>query len=249
MKLIHWDCLEEMKKLEDNSVDLIIADPDYNIWLKLWEWQVHWITNWKKRHHWAKRWWVVLQKEELSIFFEIFFKEADRILKKWWNIFVYFSIQEIYIIQEIMANYFQYQNTIIWDKTTVQWEYSKKLKFMYETILHFSKWETVINIDNIRIPRDSNDKRIYKTEWQNPWNIWRWQSPRGGNKITTHPTEKPIFLSKRIMQMTVNAWATCLIPFMWSGRDIDIWVELWLKMIWIELDETYFNIAKTRLWK
>ena len=262
MKLINWDCIEEMKKMKSESVDLIIADPDYNIWLKLWEWQVHWETNWKKRWHWAKRWWEILQEQELIKFFEEFFRESERILSKWWNIFVYFSTQQIYIIQWIMSKYFKYQNTIIWDKTTVQWEYNKKLKFMYEPILHFSKWETTINIDNIRVPRDIKDTRKYKTEWQNPWNIWRWQSPRGKNKLTNHPTEKPPFITERLIKMSTTPWKVFFIPFLWSGRDADIWIELWLKIIatdtnkgyvddYIErykLGKNYFKIWQERLW-
>lgn len=247
MKLINWDCLEEMKKIESESIDLIIADPDYNIWLKLDEWQVHWETNWKKRWHWAKRWWEVLKQQELEFFFTTFFIEAERILKHWGNIFVYFSVQELWIIQMLMSKYFKYQNTIIWDKTTVQGEYNKKLKFMYEPILHFSKWETNINIDNIRVPRDINDKRQYKTEWQNPWNIWRWQSPRWNNKISNHPTEKPKFLSERIIKMTTNPWDVVYIPFLWSWVDIDVCLEFNRECIWTDINKEYVDNIKNRI--
>ena len=148
----------------------------------------------------------------------------------------------------IMNNYFKYQNTIIWDKTTVQWEYNKKLKFMYEPLLHFSKGETTINIDKIRIPRDKNDKRIYKTEWQNPWNIWRGQSPRGKNKVTNHPTEKPKFLSERVFKMSTQPWDTILIPFAWSWVEAEVWKTLWLDIIAIDINEEYINNIKERLW-
>jgi len=143
--------------------------------------------------------------------------------------------------------YNKYQNTIIWDKTTVQWEYNKKLKFIYEPLLHFSKWETIINIDKIRVPRDIKDKRIYKTEWQNPWNIWRWQSPRWNNKITNHPTEKPRFLSERIFKMSTKPWDVALIPFAWSWVEAEVWEELQLEVIAIDINGTYINDIKNRI--
>jgi len=41
MKLIHWDCLEEMKKMESESIDMILTSPPYDN-LRTYNWTLNW---------------------------------------------------------------------------------------------------------------------------------------------------------------------------------------------------------------
>jgi len=61
--VIHWDCLEEMKKLETESIDMILTSPPYDN-LRTYNWSLNW---------------------SFDIFSEIA-KECARVIKKWWVI-------------------------------------------------------------------------------------------------------------------------------------------------------------------
>lgn len=72
-----------------------------------------------------------------------------------------------------------------------------------------------------------------------------WKFPVGRSKI--HPTEKPVALMSRLITASSNEGDTILDPFMGSGTTGVAAKNLGRSFIGIELDETYFNIAKDRI--
>ena len=72
-----------------------------------------------------------------------------------------------------------------------------------------------------------------------------WKFPVGRSKI--HPTEKPVSLMSRLIAASSNEGDTVLDPFMGSGATGVAAKNLNRSFIGIELDETYFNIAKERI--
>ena len=72
-----------------------------------------------------------------------------------------------------------------------------------------------------------------------------WKFPVGRSKI--HPTEKPVALMDRLAKASTNKGDTILDPFMGSGTTGVAAKNLNRSFIGIELDETYFNIAKERI--
>jgi site-specific DNA-methyltransferase (adenine-specific) len=72
-----------------------------------------------------------------------------------------------------------------------------------------------------------------------------WRFPVGRSKI--HPTEKPVALMSRLVAASTNEGNIILDPFMGSGTTGVAAKNLNRSFIGIELDETYFNIAKERI--
>lgn len=68
-----------------------------------------------------------------------------------------------------------------------------------------------------------------------------------GRKCTEHPTEKPLYAIKRILQTNSNQDSLILDPFMGSGTTGVACAELHRRFIGIEINEAYFNIAKRRI--
>lgn len=72
-----------------------------------------------------------------------------------------------------------------------------------------------------------------------------WKFPVGRSKV--HPTEKPVALMERLISASSNKGDTVLDPFMGSGTTGVAAKNLGRDFIGIELDETYFDIAKGRI--
>jgi len=224
MKLINWEALEEMDKLIEQwvKVDAIIIDPPYKV-----------ISGWNKTPKWISLYWTsVLHKNDWKIFDHNNIKIQDWI----WRVYkllkqdshCYIMTNNINLeeyLREIRLAWFWFHNLILWRKNTKnanRW-YMKEVEY----IIFCRKWKA---------------KSIN--------NCWDWQvlehiNPR--NK--THPTEKPVTLLEQLIWNSSNKWQTILDPFMWSGSCGVACKNLDRNFIWIELKETYFNIAKDRIWQ
>jgi len=69
----------------------------------------------------------------------------------------------------------------------------------------------------------------------------------GGKEKTIHPTQKPISLMEHLLKIHSNEGDIILDPFMGSGSTGVACQNLDRNFIGIELDETYFNVAKERI--
>jgi len=234
MKLIHWDCLEEMKKLKDNSVDLIVTDPPYGVNFKI---------KWDK-------------KEDVLEMIPKFYNQINKLIKDWWHIFIFVWVKNIenWIIE--WKKYLQFNNIIStrsfnnWSKTP-----NNSFGYQFQPILHFSKWKW-INFNKVDfIPTSQSrlkDKRNknpkpYTYEYPNfiSTNI-SFATEKRATKIF-HPTEKSVKLISFLIWISSKEWETVLDPFMWSGSCGIACKNLNRDFIWIELDEKYFNIAEERI--
>jgi len=72
-----------------------------------------------------------------------------------------------------------------------------------------------------------------------------WKGPTESE--TEHPTEKPLWLFKRLVQASSNVGATILDPFMGSGTTLRAAKDLGRKAIGIELEEKYCEISAKRM--
>ena len=238
MKLINWECLEEMDKLIEQwiKVDAIITDPPYGTTACKWD---------------------------SIIDFELMWLELNRIIKPNGAIVLFGS--EPFSSALRMSNIKNYKYDWVWKKS--QWVNFAQSKHMplkdTENILCFwnfglSKNAKIQGIYNPQWLKDCNkvkNDKIYsehrpniqvrnfvtKKEWY-PTQILKFWNDRG-----LHPTHKPLALMEYLIKTYTNEWETVLDFTMWSWTTIVACENLNRKWIWIELDETYFNIAKDRI--
>lgn len=235
-KVYLGDCIEIMKSFPDQSVDLVFADPPFNIGIK---YDVH-NDNlpYDDYYNWSEKW----------------IKEIYRLLKK--NGSVYIAIgdefaAEINIILKKTGFYFR--NWIIWYYTFGQ-NQKKKFNRSHTHILYFSKDKDnfIFNDKDIRIP--SARQLIYNDKRANPLgklpdDVWQFSRICGtfNERIPGHPCQMPENLIELILKTSSNEGSIVLDPFGGTGTTAFVAKKLKRKFITIEISKKYYNIILKRL--
>lgn len=241
------DCIELLKKLEDNSVDLIIADPPYNlgknfgpkskIWKNTEEWY-HWCTQWLD---------LCMQK-----------------LKPTGSIFIYGIHNYLCYLQVYLMNQgYYYRRQFIWYYENGFSGFTKMPAAFYEPLLWISKGET-FTFHQIREPYKSTE-RLKNKITKKDGTVWTpnpegriagdvWQFPvlagkRFANEKVDHPTQKPLSISTRIVKHFSNEGDLIVIPFAGSGSECVACAELKRNFIGFEINDKYMPIIYDRLSK
>jgi len=216
-KIYNMDCIEGMKLIPDNSIDLIFTDPPYKV-----------ISWWKPKHKWQPSW--ILSKNDWKIFAENnidikdYIYEFYRILKEWTHCYIMTNnINLESFLTESKKAWFWFHNLLIRKKNnkTPNRRYMKNIEY----IIFLRKWKA---------------KKINSSDWQIlEFNNIIW------NKI--HPTEKPVALVERIILNSSEKWNLVFDPFMWSWTTAIACLNTNRNFIWFELDKWYREIANKRL--
>lgn len=235
-QIICGDCIEIMKSLPDKSVDLVFADPPFNIGIK---YDTHNDNMpYEEYYKWSEKW----------------IGEIGRLLKN--NGAIYIAIgdefaAEINIILKRAG--FHFRNWIIWYYTFGQ-NQRKKFNRAHTHILYFvkDKNQFTFNDKNIRIP--SARQLIYKDKRANPIgkipdDVWQFSRVCGTFKerIEKHPCQMPEDLLKLIIKASSNEEDLILDPFLGSGTTAVACKELGRKYIGIEISPEYCEIARRRV--
>jgi len=225
-KIIHGDCFEELRKLPNNNIDLILIDPPYEIDYGNNKWD-------KKGLDWNK-------------LTEHFF----RVLKEKGNLVVFQGWTNVSEIKEIISNKFILQNWIIWDRLKGR---GAKTNFIStrEDILWFSKSDkyifNIISSNNFKKTKGMGRKNANLMRGLS--NVWTDISPivPWSNERNNHPTQKPIDLIKRIVNIFSDKEDLVLDCFFGSGTTGIACLQLNRKFIGIEKDGEYIKIAQKRI--
>ena len=254
-KIQHKSCIEGMKELPDSSVDLIIADPPYNLSKgNKWKWDNSTMLdgmggNWNK----VMEDWDDMDFDDYWNFTEAWIKEANRVLKPSGSMWIFGTYHNIGIINVIcQKNKIEIINEIIWYNRNAFPNLSGRIfKASHETILWLhsggNKREYTFNYDytkDTEFPED-NLKVVGKqmrTVWDIPNNKQKSELQYG-----KHPTQKPLRILKRMINSSSNKGDICLIPFGGAGSECVAAKELGRNYIAFEVKEEYINIANERL--
>ncbi|MRJ41628.1 MULTISPECIES: DNA-methyltransferase [Idiomarina] len=242
-KIFNEDCIEGMTKLDDCSVDLIIADPPYNLNKNFGQWdEAKNKDNWLP---WSKLW----------------LDQCKRVLKPDGNIFVYGIHHHLCWLQCYMYELeLKYRRQIIWYYENGFSGYKNTLQAHYEPLLWFSKSDEY-TYNQIREPYKSADRLRHKvTKNGKVWtphpdgrlagDVWQFPTLAGRrfkDEKVAHPTQKPLSISRRIVEHFSDEGDTVLVPFVGSGSECVAAKELGREYIGFELNPDYIKIAKTRL--
>ncbi len=235
-KVYLGDCIEIMRTFPDKSVDLIFADPPFNIGIK---YDVHNDNmSYEDYYNWSEKW----------------IKETYRLLKNNGSIYIAIGDEfaaEINII--LKRTGFYYRNWIIWYYTFGQ-NQRKKFNRSHTHILYFTKEKEgfTFNDKNIRIP--SARQLIYKDKRANPLgkipdDVWQFSRVCGTFKerIGKHPCQMPEDLLELIIKTSSKEGNLVLDPFGGTGTTVAVDKRLKRKFITIEISSEYYNIILTRL--
>ncbi len=239
------EALELLASLPDASADLIIADPPYSIEKDKEFGEGAFFQSREAWLDWCKQW--------------LF--EAKRLLKPSGNLFVYAIHHNACFLQcHLYAIGLEYRRQIIWHYENGWSKYRNAPACHYEPILWFAKnRNSTFHI--IREPYKSQERlRHAITKNGKVWSphpdgkqagdVWRFPTLAGrrfATERTEHPTQKPLALSRRLVEHFSNPGDLVVIPFVGSGSECVAAVELGRRFVGAEINHQYVEIARTRL--
>ena len=232
LDILDGDALEQLKTIPDESVDLIVTDPPYNL-----------NKDYGKGND-------NFEFEEYLDFSKKWLSEAKRVLKKDGTIYVFMGMKYISYIYEILEKElgFTFNSWITWHYTQGIGK-TKGFSPRHDDILMFSKnaKKYTFNLDDIRIPQKFY-RSVNNMRGANPGNVWQFSHMHYCNKNRQeHPTQKPEGLYERMILASSNPGDTVLDPFLGSGTCLRVCQQLDRNGIGIEINPEYIEMAKERL--
>lgn len=241
------DSIEFMKKLPENSIDMIFADPPYNL------------SNGGFTVHAGKRvsvnkgkWDESKGMEEDYAFHLAWLKECYRILKPEGTIWVSGTYHSIYQCgHALQALGYKILNDITWFKPNASPNLSGRyFTASHETLLWARKDPKAKHTFNYQDMKNGlwhmND--FIKKEGKQMRSVWAIGTPKREEKVHgKHPTQKPIALLDRIVLAATNAGDIILDPFTGSSTTGVAAHKHGRKFIGIDLEKEYLDLSVKRL--
>jgi DNA modification methylase len=243
--IIQGDCAEELKKIPDNSIDLIFADPPYNMQLK----NALYRPNNTKVDGVDDAWDKFSSFAEYDNFCIAWLKECRRILKDTGSIWVIGSYHNIFRVGNIMLNLgFWILNDITWYKTNPMPNFlGTRFTNATETLLWCSKGESYKKYTfNHKLMKKYNGDKQMTSVWQIGLCIGE-ERLKGEDGKKAHSTQKPEELLKRVILSTTKQGDIVLDPFFGTGTTGAVAKKLKRNFIGIEKESEYIELAKKRI--
>ena len=247
IKLYNADCFDILTTIPDNSVDLVLCDPPYEL------------SNWTNPYDWDR-----------TLDFEKLWEQLDRVLRHDRCSVLLFGNEPYSTIQR-NSNLSNFKYDYIWVKNKVTGFMNAKVKPLksYEIISVFSKGTTspgrnnnmiynpqgLVKVDKtiknngsaksrtVQAVRKSMESNEYTQEYTNyPKDVLMYDCETG-----LHPTQKPVTLLSHLIQTYSDTGNTVLDFTMGSGSTGVAAIEVERDFIGIEKNDEYFNIAKNRI--
>jgi len=220
---VEMDCLELLERIPDNSVQLIVCDPPYNIQLAHWDVHADYLA-------WASHW----------------LREAERVLCETGNLVIFGGLQYqgeagsgdlLTLISDMrQKSAMRLVNLIVWNYPNGMSAH-RFFASRHEEIAWFGKTaKYFFDLDSVREPYDEATKATYKRDkrlrpesvdkGRNPTNVWRMGRLNGNAKERVgHPTQKPRLVVQRIVRSLSYPGSVVLDFFAGSGITTRVAIE------------------------
>jgi modification methylase len=243
-QVLHGSCVEIMQTLPDNSVDLIFADPPYNLQLGG---ELHRPDN-SKVDAVDNDWDQIGSFDDYDLFTCGWLEEARRILKEdgaLWTIGSYHNIFRVGTFLQDMG--FWVLNDVIWRKSNPMPNF-KGTRFTnaHETLIWAAKHKTSKVTFNYAAMKSLNDGVQMRSDWTLPICSGA-ERLKAGDGRKAHPTQKPEALLHRVLLSTTHPGQVVLDPFFGTGTTGAVARKLGRNFIGIEADAAYVTLARQRI--
>jgi DNA modification methylase len=231
IKILHGEATSKLKDFQAESVDLIIADPPYNL----------------NKDYGNKS--DSKSFDEYISFTKDWTNEATRILKPNGTIYVFMGFRFISYLYQILENdnSLYFNNWICWFYTQ---GIGKKKGFSprHDDILMFTKSKDfTFNLDDVRIPQKYY-RSVNNMRGANPGDVWEFSHIHYCQENRqNHPTQKPEGLMERMVLASSNENDLVVDPFSGSGTTLRVCQQLKRDCVGIELNEEYIKSTEKRL--
>ena len=241
--ILQGDCIEMMRSLPAASVDMIFADPPYNLQLggdllRPDGSQVDAVDDdWDKFDSLGT----------YDRFTHAWLKEAKRILKPNGSIWVIGSYHNIFRVGAALQDQgYWILNDVVWRKANPMPNF-KGTRFTnaHETLIWASMGEKARYTFNYRAMKTLNDELQMRSDWLIPICAGQERLKKGGHKV--HPTQKPEALLYRVLLACSNPGDVILDPFFGTRTTGAVAKRLGRHFIGIEREDDYIAAAKERI--
>jgi len=242
-KILVGDCIDHMGSLPSKSVDMIFADPPYNLQLVG---DLHRPNN-TRVNGVEENWDKFADFAHYDDFTRHWLAAAQRILKPTGSIWVIGSYHNIFRVGTALQDLgFWVLNDIIWRKSNPMPNFrGKRFTNAHETLIWCSKSRDAKPTFNYRAMKALNDDIQMRSDWLFPICAGNERLKLGGRKA--HPTQKPEGLLHRIILASTNPGDVILDPFFGTGTTGAVAKKLGRDWIGIERETDYVDIAQKRL--
>jgi modification methylase len=242
--ILQGDCIAEMARLPDKSVDMIFADPPYNLQLGGDLFRPEGGRVDAVDDEWDKF-------ESLTTydnFTREWLDQARRVLKDNGTIWVIGSYHNIYRVGALLQDAdFWILNDIVWRKTNPMPNFrGTRFTNAHETLLWCAKDEKARYTFNYRAMKALNDDLQMRSDWLLPI-CSGGERVKGDDGAKAHPTQKPEALLYRILLACTKPGDVVLDPFFGTGTTGAVARRLGRRWIGIERESAYVKVARDRI--
>ena len=242
--ILQGDCIAEMARLPDKCVDMIFADPPYNLQLGGDLFRPEGSRVDAVDDEWDKF-------ESLTTydnFTRDWLEQARRILKDDGTIWVIGSYHNIYRVGALLQDAdFWILNDIVWRKTNPMPNFrGTRFTNAHETLLWCAKDEKARYTFNYRAMKALNDDLQMRSDWVLPICSGA-EREKGADGAKAHPTQKPESLLYRILLACTKPGDVVLDPFFGTGTTGAVARRLGRRWIGIEREPAYVEVARARI--
>jgi modification methylase len=243
-RILAGDCVEEMNRLPAGSIDLVFADPPYNLQLKGGllrpnQTEVDGVDeDWDKFADFAA----------YDRFTRDWLAAARRLLKPDGTLWVIGSYHNIFRVGAILQDLgYWILNDIVWRKTNPMPNFrGRRFANAHETLIWCAKEKSSRYTFNHGAMKALNDDLQMRSDWLLPI-CGGPERLRDASGRKAHPTQKPEALLHRVLMAATRPGEVVLDPFFGSGTTGAVAKRLGRRWIGIERDPDYTRIAAERI--
>ncbi|WP_432255113.1 site-specific DNA-methyltransferase [Limimaricola sp. AA108-03] len=238
------DCVAQMKKLPDASVDLVFADPPYNLQLRG---ELMRPDN-SRVDAVNDAWDSFASFKTYDAFTRAWLKQARRVLKPEGAIWVIGSYHNVFRLgAELQNQGFWILNDVVWRKSNPMPNFrGKRLTNAHETLIWASKSEGAKYTFNYEALKALNEGVQMRSDWVLPI-CTGGERLKDENGQKAHPTQKPESLLHRVILGTTNPGDVILDPFFGTGTTGAVAKAMGRDFIGIEREADYRRVAEARI--
>ena len=243
-EILSGDCIDIMRDLPENSIDMIFADPPYNLQLAG---ELHRPNN--SRVDGVEESWDKFDGfAEYDTFTRDWLSAARRLLKPDGTIWVIGTYHNIYRVGAMMQNLGYWTlNDVVWVKTNPMPNFrGRRFTNAHETLLWCAKSKDSRYTFNYEAMKALNDDLQMRSDWLLPLCIGQ-ERLKDANGNKAHPTQKPEALLYRAILAATDPGEIVLDPFFGTGTSGAVAKKLGRRYIGIERNPDYIAAAERRL--
>ncbi|HEX6778546.1 MAG TPA: site-specific DNA-methyltransferase [Ktedonobacterales bacterium] len=233
IEIIQGDALALLKAVPSASIDLVIADPPYNLG-----------KDYGNNHD-------LKGFNEYLDFSRAWLSETHRVLKSTGTLYVFMGVRFISYVYDILD-----QKLEMYFNSWLTWHYTQGMgrtrgfSPRHDDILMFTKSEDYqFHLDDIRVPQKYYRERN-NMAGANPGDVWVFSHVHYSNpEREEHPTQKPEALIERMIRASSSEGDTILDPFAGSGTTLRVAQQMQRNCLGFELNPAYVAMIQQRLSK